>query len=163
MELVQLTDGLRLGVRPITGADAPALVAGFARLSPRSRYLRFHAPRTGLSPEEVRWLTEVDGRDHVALAAFDGRKMVAVARFVRSRAAPDTAEFALVVDDLLQQRGIATLLLDRLRQAALDLGVVRFTGQVLEENEAMLELLRKLHARVGLPSLGVREASLLLS
>jgi GNAT superfamily N-acetyltransferase len=161
LERAVLPDGTRLTVRPLTAADAPALLEGFERLSPRSRYLRFHGQRTELTPEEVRWLTQVDGETHLALAAFVGPRLVAVGRFVRCGA--DSAEIALVVEDLLQQRGIGTLLLSRLRSAALERGIADFTGHVLEQNEAMLELLHKLGARIGLPSLGTHEIQLPLT
>ena len=71
--------------------------------------------------------------------------------------------FALTVADPFQGRGLGALLLARLRLAALERGIARFTGQVLDENRPMLGLLRKLHARLGLPSWGVRSVDLPLS
>ena len=43
---------------------------GFARLSARSRRLRFLSPKKELSPAELGYFTDVDYHDHEALAAL---------------------------------------------------------------------------------------------
>jgi acetyltransferase len=59
---------------------------------------------------------------------------------------PETAvaEFALVVGDAWQRRGLGRHLLERLIAIARERGVKRLVGQVLAENGPMLELTRKL-------------------
>ena len=164
-ERATLTDGTSVELRPIRPADAPLLQAGLRQLSERTRYLRFHAPRGEFSPDELRLLTDVDGETHFALAAFtlQSQRLVAVGRFIRSSAAEAAAELALVVGDALQGKGLGRLLLSRLREAALERDVTRFTGTVLDENRPMRGLLRKLGGRVGLASRGVCEVDLALS
>ena len=97
-------------------------MAGLQALSPLSRYRRFLAPKPRLSPSELRYLTEVDGRDHVALVAVAPRTpptaWSGVGRFVRLAEAPDTAEFAIVVADDWQGRGLGRALAERLAAAA---------------------------------------------
>ena len=44
-----LRDGTRALIRPIRPDDKRRLVEGFRAMSPRSRYLRFHAPVDGLA------------------------------------------------------------------------------------------------------------------
>jgi|SRR5215813_2346743 len=163
-ERAMLADGTQVALRPIRPSDAPLLQAGLQELSERTRYLRFHSPQKELSPEELRFLTEVDGESHFALVAFRVRpsQLVAVGRFVRSRIAADEAEIALVVGDALQGKGLGQLLLSRLREAALERGIARFTGSVLSENRPMRELLRKVGGHVSLPSRGVCEMKLAL-
>ena len=81
-----LRDGAEVLIRPVRGADAPALADGFTRLSARSRYLRFLSGKRELSAEELRYFTDVDHHDHEALAAVDpaaGRGL-GVARYIRS-------------------------------------------------------------------------------
>ena len=65
----ELRDGRRVRVRLITPADKSGLAAGLARMSPRSRYLRFHRMVERLSDDELRYLTEVDMRNHFAWVA----------------------------------------------------------------------------------------------
>jgi GNAT superfamily N-acetyltransferase len=160
-----LADGTSVALRPIHPTDGPLLQAGLLELSDRTRYLRFHAPRGEFSPEELRALTDVDGEKHFALAAFTvrARRLVAVGRFVRDSVAAAEAELALVVADALQGKGLGMFLLSRLREAALERNVARFTGAMLDENRPMRGLLRKLGGRVGMASRGVCDIELALT
>jgi RimJ/RimL family protein N-acetyltransferase len=164
-ERATLADGTRVVLRPILPEDAPLLQAGLLELSERSRYLRFHAPRGEFTRDELRFLTEVDGEAHFALTAFalPARKLVAVARFCRPNPCSSEAEIALVVGDDHQGKGLGELLLSRLRLAALERNVRRFTGFMLAENSPMKGLLRKLGGRIGLASRGVCEIELALT
>lgn len=164
-ERATLDDGTSVVLRPIRSDDGPLLQEGLARLSERTRYLRFHAPRRAFDPDELRFLTHVDGESHFALAALELRshRLAAVGRFVRNPATPAEAEIALVVADAMQGKGLGLLLMSRLREAALERDVTRFTGAILEENRAMRDLLRKLGGRVGLASRGVCDIELALA
>ena len=55
------------------------------------------------------------------------------------------------------------VLLSRLREAALERNVTRFTGSILDDNRKMRGLLRKLGGRVGLSSRGVCDIDLALT
>ncbi len=164
-ERAALADATRVVLRPIRPTDAPLLQEGFRRLSDRTRYLRFHGPRGDLSPEELRFLTEVDGERHFALVAAleQSQRLVGVGRFCRGTGFGDAAELALVVGDDFQGKGLGELLLSRLREAALERDVTRFTGAVLYENGAMRGLLRKVGGRVAIPSRGVCDIELRLA
>jgi hypothetical protein len=67
--LEHLRDGTRVSVRPIRPSDAALLSAGLAHLSPESARRRFLAPKPRFTLAELRYLTEVDHVDHVALVA----------------------------------------------------------------------------------------------
>lgn len=164
-EHATLADGTAVALRPLRPADAPLLQAGLLELSPRTRYLRFHSPRKEFSPEELRYLTDVDGEKHFALGAFTVRsaRIVAVGRFVRSSAVAAAAELALVVADTLQGKGLGSLLMSRLREAALERDVTRFTGTMLDENHPMRDLLRKLGGRVRMATRGECDIELALT
>ena len=102
-------------------------------------------PSRASARAELRYLTEVDGRDHIALVAFladDPETIVAVARCVRLPDAPDTAEFAIVVGDPLQGRGLGSLLARELATAARSAGIRRFAATMLGENVAVRRLMR---------------------
>jgi acetyltransferase len=147
MELVRLRSGREVAIRPIRGDDAGRLEASHARLSPDTRYRRFLAAKPALSAQELRYLTEVDQCDHVALIAtpVDAPELIiGVGRFVRDREDPAVAEFAIVVGDPFQGEGLATELLRRLADAALERGVTRFKATVLADNEPVHRLLRRL-------------------
>ena len=142
-----LRDGTRVRLRLIRPEDKAALRAGFEKLSPASRYLRFFAPKDTLTDTELAYLTECDGIDHVAIAAAhiddnggEGEGL-GVARFIRGKADRATAEAAVAVLDEIQGRGLGTLLLARLIAAARERGIERFTCDVLGDNAPMLELI----------------------
>jgi len=83
----------------------------------------------------------------MALAAttmLDGsEKLIGVARYVRDKKI-EAAEFAIVVADAWQGRGIGKRLLDKLIDAARRHGLKRLYGDILGTNRPMLELVRKL-------------------
>jgi acetyltransferase len=76
---------------------------------------------------------------------------VAVARYV---VAPDNAscEFAIVVADAWQQRGVGTRLMEALMDAARRRGLTTIFGEVLASNHKMLALVRRLGFRVVSPA-----------
>ena len=143
-------------LRPIAPADKDRLQAGVAALSPESAYGRFLTGKSSLTDGELRYLTEVDGVDHIALVVLDReRRLVAVGRIVRDRAHPDTAELAVVVADHWQRRGIGRLLT---RELTLRSGVERVSGTMLATNRAALALMRGIGPlEYSAISAGVRE------
>lgn len=104
---------------------------------------RRNAPRIG--PAELRYLTDVDHRDHEALGAADPATGagVGVARYIREPGG-DSAEVAVTIDDAWQGCGVGTALLTRLADRARAAGIPRFTGLILAENAPMRALMRKL-------------------
>jgi RimJ/RimL family protein N-acetyltransferase len=142
---VVLRDGSKVLVRRVQRSDAPLLADGFARLSDRSRRMRFLSIKHELSATELRHLTDVDHHDHEALGALDQRdgRGVGVARYA---ADPQTAEIAVTIVDEWQGRGLGTELLAQLAERARAEGIRRFTALVADDNVAMAALLRNLCA-----------------
>lgn len=147
---VELRDGTRALVRPISAADKQRLREGFNLLSPRSRYLRFHAPVKRLTQEQLRYLTEIDYRDHMAWVATDldhpEKPGMGVARYIRVSDEPEVGEAAVTVLDEYQGRGLGTLLLAILAKSARDNGIRTFRAYVLAENRPMLQIFEQLGA-----------------
>ncbi len=136
-----LRDGRTIHVRPIEAGDLDAMMAMWSRLSAETIRLRFFAPRS-MSREQMRHFTELDYRERFAVVAERAGRIVGVSRFDRYEDDPATAEFAALVEDAEQGRGIGTVLLRALMQPAQDLGVENFVGDVLRENRKMLGVLR---------------------
>jgi len=142
-----LEDGTKVSVRDIRPSDGDMLRQSFERLSPESRYRRFFTGMNELSDEHVRYLTQVDGHDHVAIVAvvdsldLKVEEGQGVARFIRLREDPEVAEAAVTVMDNAQRKGLGRLLLSMLVERARAEGVKRFRAEVLRENEPMMRLL----------------------
>jgi GNAT superfamily N-acetyltransferase len=91
----------------------------------------------------------------VAITADTGQ-LIAHAGLERDPRQPDRAEFALAIAGRYQGHGLGRLLLDRLVEAARQAGLRWLTGEVLANNQRMLNLLRHSGWAVRLrPSCGV--------
>jgi GNAT superfamily N-acetyltransferase len=152
----QLDDGTTILVRHIQPDDAPELKRGFERLSPESRFRRFLFGITALTDQQLRYLTHVDGVDHVAVVATTpppgdagGEPIgLGVARFVRLAEDPGVAEAAITVADEWQGKGIGRILALTLARAAQERAVKRFRGEILADNEVVKGLLEDVGAVV---------------
>lgn len=143
-----LQDGSEVLIGRVTPADARLLAEAFARLSEESRRLRFLGPKPHLSSSELRYLTEVDGHRHEALAAIDPQtgQGIGIGRFVRDRQRPVRAEVAITVADAWQRRGLGKLLLERLADRAREEGITSFSALVSHDNRNMHALLKRIDA-----------------
>jgi RimJ/RimL family protein N-acetyltransferase len=142
-----LKDGTAVRVRPIRPADKAMLQLGLRSLSQDTIHKRFLAAKPRFSASELRYLTEVDGHDHVALVAELANSphwVVGVARFVRLREDHEAAEMAILVPDDFQNRGAGSALAELLAREALAHGIKRFTAVTLSENVAVRRLLARL-------------------
>ena len=158
-----LPDGAPVLIRPIRADDKRMLSDGLRLLSDDSVQRRFLTPKRTFTRKELRYLTEVDGRDHVALVAeYPGepvRRLIAVARFVRLSDDPEAAEVAITVADDWQRRGVGSLFARRLATHARLRGIRRFTATMASDNIAAHKLMAKLtlHLREQHTGSGVSE------
>ena len=138
---VVLRDRARLAIRPIRPDDAPRLMKFHERLSQHTAYQRFFTLMKRLPPDWAHFLANVDYRRRLALVAErEPGELVAVARYEPTDQ-NDTAEIAFVVQDGWQDRGLGTILLADLLEAAEARGIRRFRAYVLADNARMLDLL----------------------
>jgi GNAT superfamily N-acetyltransferase len=147
-----LDDGTPVTLRHVRPDDASELKRGFDKLSTPSRYRRFLGGVTSLSDETLRYLTRVDGHDHVAIVAVTlapgsaAETGLGIARFIRTAEDPTVAEAAVTVIDEMQRKGLGRILSICLARAALDRGIRRFRGEVLANNEPVRQLLEEVGA-----------------
>jgi acetyltransferase len=146
IDVVVLSPGERVVIRPVLPQDEDLTGAFFRSLSPRARYDRFMASLREPPPELMRRFTQVDHAHHVALVAevfANGREtVIAEARYVR-KADPTVAEFAISVAEPWQGKRLASLLLAKLACRAAAVGIERMVGETLASNAQMLALARK--------------------
>ena len=147
-----LTDGVRVTLRPIRPEDAELETEFIEGLSAETRRLRFQSALRSLTPSMLARFTQIDYDREMAIVAIDsgdGRdREVAVARYIRL---PDgrTCEFAIVVADAWQNRGLGRRMMARLAEIARERGLARMEGQVLASNAGMLELCGKLGLEIA--------------
>ncbi len=147
-------DGTVITIRPIRAEDL-ALEQEFVNgLSAYTGYQRLMSARRPSLEELVRF-TDIDRERELALIAttpVQGReRQIGVARYVKE-SSPGDAEFAIVLSDDWQGRGLGTKLLMGLVVAARSHGVRRLVGTTLSVNTGMLALGRKLGFKLATDS-----------
>ncbi len=140
---VVLRDGTTVHVRAACPDDAQKVAAFYRSLSPASRHLRFFSAGKRALQERAEVDCQVDYVTRLTLLATAGPEadIVGVASYVRT--GPDRAEVGFAVSDRLQGRGLGTLLLAHLAQAAAAHGITTFEGVMLPENYRMLDVLEQ--------------------
>jgi acetyltransferase len=148
----QLNDGTDIIIRPIRPEDAEIEQEFIRSLSAESKYFRFMNSIHELSLEMLVRFTQIDYHNEMALVAINpgtrGEEEIGVARYMTN---PDkkTCEFAIVVSDKWQGKGIARLLMQKLIEIARNRGLEVMEGQVLANNFRMLELMASLNFQIS--------------
>jgi acetyltransferase len=149
-ETVTLADGQTLLLRPIRPEDEPALHAAFAKLTAEEIRMRFFVAMQALPHPLAARFTQIDYDREMALVLTPPGPTVDVWGVVRIHADPDLtrAEFAILVRHEFAQRGLGTLLMQRIIAYAKSRGISELFGLVLRENRKMLQLSRELGFKV---------------
>ncbi len=143
-----LSDGAAILIRVVRPEDAARLERLFYRLSPESIASYFFLPVPQL-PQWAARLAEIaraDGVEYGALVALLDEEIVGVAR--SDRITPEEAEFALLIEDGWQGRGLGKRLLGILIQEARRQGIRTFRAYIQGENRRALRLVGALFATV---------------
>jgi acetyltransferase len=145
---IDLPNGEHGTIRPIRPEDARMEQEFVHRLSEESRFLRFMFGLHDLTPAMLSKFTQIDYDREMALIVVrhepDGaEQQIGVARYITLPDA-ETCEFAIVVSDEWQGRGVARPLFLRLITAARERGIRLMTGVTLRENTRMIDLSRSL-------------------
>lgn len=148
---LRLADGGEVLIRAIRPEDEPLIVGLHATLSEQTIRLRFHSMVRRLSRDSLIRLCHLDYDREMALVAIhhaEGRPhIVGVSRYYLD---PETgvAEYAVVVSDAWQGRGLGWHLMKKLIEVARQGGVQRLVGSVLRDNQMMLQMAQELGFRV---------------
>ena len=137
---VLLSDGSAVHLRQIRPDDAGAIVEFHSRMSDRTRYLRYFSPYPRIPERDLQRFVNVDHRDREAFVVVSAWRIMAVGRYERLGPGSPDAEVAFVVEDAHQGRGIGSVLLEHLAEAAQQQGITRFVAEVLPQNGGMLRV-----------------------
>ncbi|NYT63434.1 GNAT family N-acetyltransferase [Alcaligenaceae bacterium] len=150
-------DGSPWMLRPIRPEDAAPLQEFVRGLSDESRYMRFVSMMRELTPRMLERYTRIDYDRELALVAtvqvpnpenrgHPREQIIGFAHYLRN-ADGRGAEYALVIADAWQRRGLGARLMGGLIEAALIQGLTYIDGVVLATNRPMLSLMAHLGFR----------------
>ena len=151
---LELYDGTEVVVRSVNSLDKPLFIQGLSELSSKSKYFRFNTASFSFNTVNLKYLTEMNHIDHVAIGA--GLRMgeeavikgVGIGRYVRIKGRPEEAELALTVADAYQRQGVGTILLAGLSRCAEQQGVRYFVAHVHASRRGLIQALIDLDAQV---------------
>lgn len=151
----QVIHGYSISIRPLRRADLDIESAFVRGLSQQTRHNRLLGGAINISRAYIEQLTTIDYSRDMALATVvmieQTEVLVGVARYVMETGTgtePAPCEFAIVLADAWQGRGIGKHLMMKLIAVARTRGVPQLYGEILSSNHGMLELVRKLGFRL---------------
>ena len=140
---VTLRDGANVLLRPIQPEDEPMWHALVARCSERSLWLRFRYVFKKTTHEMATRFCFIDYDRTMAIVAEvgsgDDKQLVGVGRLLAD-ADHQEAEYAVIVDDQWQSRGLGTLLTDYCLKICRDWGIDRVLLETTTDNQGMQSL-----------------------
>lgn len=143
-----LNDGSPICIRQVRKDDEQRLKEGIAKMSPRSRYLRFFSGMKEPPQHVIERLVKVDGHDHIAWGAIrtdlPEAPALGVVHAFRDEKDEDVAEFSVAVLDEYHGLGLARLLTAVLLLDCVDEGLAELTVHILADNEPARALTRSL-------------------
>jgi acetyltransferase len=137
-------DGQKLLIRPIRPEDEPIWTEMIGSLSPATIEFRFFGPVKEITKSMLVRYCHIDYDREIALVAVEAPKgkrparMLGVARLTIETANSEEAEFAILIRDDFQRRGLGHELMTKLIAAGRDMGVREIYGHVLASNTPMI-------------------------
>jgi len=139
---VVLRDGSTVRIRPARPSDETRVEDYLIGLSPETRRLRFWSQAIDVRGL-ARKIVDVDLDNHLTLLVLHGGdegRMIGGAQYIRTHRG--RAEISLSVTDEFQGRGIGSILLGQLAEAAAAHDIATFSADVLPENHPMINVFR---------------------
>ena len=145
IEPVQLKDGTLVQLRPIHPLDGNQAKEFRGKLSVESVYDRFLGYIPKISKKLVDRLTNIDYSSEMAIVAEvnneNEKEVIAVGRIASDE--HSAVDFAIIIADDWQGRGLGTILTAYLIDVAKEMKFEKIYATVFTRNKGMLEILRR--------------------
>ncbi|MBK7095544.1 MAG: bifunctional acetate--CoA ligase family protein/GNAT family N-acetyltransferase [Saprospiraceae bacterium] len=142
---VKLLDDTDVLIRPIKPEDEPNEKEMFANFSKQTLYFRFFGYIKDITHDMLTRFTQIDYNREMALIGeitVDGKtQMIGVSRIV-SDLENHTAEFAIVVADPWQGKGVGAHLMDKILEVAKRQGLKKIYASVMKANDTMVQMFK---------------------
>ncbi|OPY12055.1 MAG: Acetyltransferase Pat [Syntrophus sp. PtaB.Bin001] len=143
----KFTDGHEVLLRPIKPEDEPLAREFLSSLSPETLRTRFFSSITNINHEWLVLFCDTDYDRHLSIVAETtecGRRRIIGVGTLHVDAEKSSGEFALIVHDSFQRKGLASKLMQLIIAHGRERGLDEINGQILNENDKMLSLAKKL-------------------
>jgi len=151
-EKFRLRDGRELLIRPIRQEDAEPIRGSFPLLEPEQIRQRFLTTMAELPAEQAARLCSPDPRSEFVLVAAEplppGDALVGALARARVLEGGRQAEYAILISRFIVGQGVGRHLMRRLVKWARGRKLEQLQGEVLDDNQPMLQLVSSLGFRV---------------
>lgn len=142
-----LADGTTVRIRRAGPSDHDEVRQLYEEMSPENLRLRFFSVSPSSARQAAERVVRGERPGYRALAAECGGRLVGLAEY-EVLPGGGTAEISVAVADGWHHRGVATLLLEHLADAARTAGITAFSADALAENHDVLKVFHDLGLRV---------------
>ena len=161
-----LKDGTPVLFRPMKPEDESLVADLLDNCSDQTLYFRYFRVIKSWPHEALIRFTQNDYDREIGIAAIGQppgpRVMMGVGRLVMTPER-DAAEFAVIVADPWQGKGLGPKLIERVIEIAKENGVQVLSGDILADNQPMLNLVKRMGFKLHRPEEGCRRVELELS
>lgn len=147
IQRVCLRDGQEVLLRPIRPEDEPLVEGMLSKQSKETLYFRFFGQIPKINHQFLTRFTQIDYDREMAIVATqaDALGQEEILGVVRIIADPwrEGAEYAILVSDTMQGKGLGRILTDYILRIAAEMGLQHVHATVLATNQPMIGLFRK--------------------
>jgi RimJ/RimL family protein N-acetyltransferase len=161
MEETRRYDGIEVTFRPAKPTDGRLIQEHFYAMDEEDVQTRFFGIRTSFYREDMEDMFQVDYIKNLSIVAVIGEvgfeKVIGLGMYVLEEGT--VAEVAFSVSKEWQGKGIASVLLEKIIEAACETGITSLVAYMLTSNKAMINLFKKLPYKV---ETSIEEGTLML-
>ncbi|MGD8944483.1 MAG: GNAT family N-acetyltransferase [Desulfobacterales bacterium] len=150
MEQTRIYDGTKVTFRPAKPVDDRLIQEHFYAMDEKDVQTRFFGMRRSFYREDMEDMFQVDYIKNLSIVAVTGEvgfeKIIGLGMYALEHGT--VAEVAFSVSTEWQGKGIASVLLEKLTEAARENGITSLQAYVLPTNKSMIKLFKKLPYKV---------------
>ncbi len=151
LEETRMINGQEVTIRPAKPVDERRIQEHFYGLEDSDVFTRFFHAKKKFVRDEMEGMSQIDYIKHLTIVAVVGEfgfgRVIGVGEYALEEST-NMAEVAFSISKDWQGKGLGTILINKLAEAARENGIAGFTAYVLPENHRMIGLFKRLPYKV---------------